>query len=203
MEGGFIFFMMNMMNNLAYARDESAWREELIAGTLVAMAPGTVNHNRVKGNIYRIFSNYLVGRTCEALPDGTAVYLTETDYYIPDVTVVCEPERIQWNGVHGAPDLVVEVLSPRTAKQDRGRKKEIYEASGVPEYWIVTPGEKTVEQYVLEGGRYVLRETYTLFPPRELEAMTETERARIATEFRCSLDDGLVIRLEEVFARVP
>ena len=102
---------------------QEEWRKELIGGQPVAMAPAATNHNRIKMRIASLFDRYLENGPCEVLPDGEAVYLTETDYYYPDVMIVCDPEKVRRNGVHGAPDLVVEVLSPRTAKFDRGRKR--------------------------------------------------------------------------------
>ena len=177
--------------------------EERIDGRLVAMAPAASNHNLIAGNIFGLFWQYLRGKRCTPFGDGTALYLSGTDYYIPDMMVVCDPEKVKWDGVHGAPDLVVEVISPRTVKYDRGRKKDVYESSGVREYWIVSPREKSIEQYLLTDGKFVLSETYTLYPDYELEAMTEKERAQAVTEFQCSLFADLNIRLEDVFARVP
>lgn len=95
-----------MNSNLAY-QDEL--REELIGGKFVAMSPSpTFNHNRVASRIFRIFSNYLEGKQCLAIADGMDLFLTEEDRFIPDMMVVCDRDKIQWNGVHGAPDLVVE-----------------------------------------------------------------------------------------------
>lgn len=190
-----------MESNLAHQAEP--WREELIGGRIVAMAPASINHNRVVVNISRIFGNHLKRRTCEVFSAGAAVYLTEEDDYIPDVMVVCDPEKIRWDGVYGAPDLVAEVLSRGTAKQDRGRKQEIYEKSGVREYWIVNPTDKSVEQYLLEDGCLRLKEVYTVYPEYMLAAMKEAERAAIVTEFQCSLYDDLTISLEDIFYRVP
>ena len=194
-----------MNENLAYKDEpyQEPWREELIAGKLVAMAPARTVHNHVKGNIHGLFWGYLKDKTCQVLPDGEAVFLTETDYYYPDSMIVCDPDKIKWDGVHGAPDLAVEVLSPSTAKFDKGRKKDVYEACGVREYWLVDPANKSVEQYILTGGRFILNEVYTLYPNYMLEAMKPEERAAVVTEFKCSLYDDLIIQLEDVFYRVP
>ena len=72
--------------------------------------------------------------------------------FVPDFMVVCDREKIKADGVHSAPDLVLEVLSPSTAKNDKGYKKSVYESSGVPEYWIVSPKEKSIEVYLLQDG---------------------------------------------------
>ena len=184
-----------MNTNLAYAYD---CREELINGKVVAMSPAASNHNRIAGDIYGIFWSYLRGKKCEPFGDGEAVYLTEVDHFIPDFMVVCDPDKVKSNGVHGAPDLVVEVLSPGTTKNDRGRKMDVYGQCGVREYWIVIPNEKTVEQYIQDNGWLVLHDVYFI-PP---DYTPEKELAEIAKEFQCSLFDDLTIRLEDIFERV-
>lgn len=133
---------------------------------------------------------------------GYDLYLNEKDHFIPDVMIVCDPDKVKKDGVYGAPDLVVEVLSPSTAKRDRGYKKDAYAKAGVKEYWIVSPGDKSIEQYFLQDGQFVLHEIYTIYPDYVLEKMTEEERAAIATEFKCSLYDDLLISLEDIFWRV-
>ena len=189
-----------MNTNLAF--QEEAW-EELLDGRSVAMSPRpSPNHNRVAFNIARIFANYLDGRTCEALADGTDLYLDEENRFIPDMMVVCDPGQIGEDGVHGAPALVVEVLFSSTAKNDRGHKKDAYEKSGVREYWLVEPGSKTVEQYLLEGGKFVLQEVYAVYPEAMLAKMRPEERRAVKEAFQCSLYEDLNIRLEDVFRRV-
>ena len=199
----------DMNGNLAYdascgpePMEREPWREELIGGKWVAMSPARTNHNRIKSNINSLFWNFLKDRTCEVLPDGEAVYLTETDYYYPDVMVVCDPDKIQEDGVYGAPDLVVEVLSPGTVRYDRGRKMKLYAQCGVREYWLVTPSEKVVEQYLPENGVFVLHDSFALHPDWELKRMKPEELAEVRAEFRCSLYDDLTIRLEDIFLNV-
>ncbi len=189
-----------MNTNLAYQED---CRQELINGYPVMMSPQpTTNHNRISYNICNIFQNHLKGRKCEAFIDGMAVYLTEDDHFIPDVTVVCDPNKVKYDAIYGAPDLVVEVLSPSTAKRDRGYKKEVYARCGVKEYWLVSPAEKSIEQYLLKDGELILHDVYTLYPDWLWEKMTDEERAEVPTEFKCSLYDDLLIKLVDVFARV-
>lgn len=189
-----------MNSNLAYAEDSDPRREELLNGKIVMMAPSpNMNHNFIASNIYDIFKEHLRGKKCRVIYDGSDVFLTEEDVFVPDMMVVCDRNKIRWNGVHGAPDLVVEVLSPGTAKRDRGYKKDMYEQCGVKEYWIVTPGDKTVEVYLLEDGRFRLDGAYTLVPEEMLREMKEKDRKEIISQFQCSLFDDLTIRLEEVF----
>ena len=198
------------MANPAYEQDPQATGEswdELIDGSLVAMSPRPMTrHNLTASNIHAIFFNYLKNRRCVPFADGEDLYLTDRDRFIPDGMIVCDPDKIREDGVYGAPDLVVEVLSPSTARYDRSYKKRAYERSGVKEYWIVNPADRTVEQYLLreEDGKrhYVLHDLLSLFPDALLEKMTEEERSAIPTEFRCSLYEDLVIRLEDIFWRV-
>ena len=188
-----------MSDNLAY---QDGLREELIDGELVMMAPASSGHTYVDDNILSIFKNYLKGKICIPFGDGLLVHLTEKDAFVPDVMVVCDRSKIRRNGVYGAPDLVAEVLSPSTAKRDRGYKKTVYERSGVTEYWIVDPSGKSIEVYLLRDGRYELDGLYTLYPAGELAEMTDEEKAVVATQFKCHLYDDLVIRLEDIFSDI-
>ena len=183
------------------ANQEDNW-DELIGGKVVMMAPAALNHVLIGGNIYAIFSNYLREKSCTPVPDGALVYLTDKDHFVPDFSIVCEKSKIHPDGIYGAPDLVVEILSPSTAARDKDYKKSVYERCGVREYWIVSPTEKIIEQYILRGGAFVLHQTYAVYPEWMLNKMKPEERAAVITEFRCSLYDDLTIRLDDIFARV-
>lgn len=186
-----------MNTNLAY---QEYFQEELIDGKVVSMSPAATNHNRISGNIYYLFRTYLKGKLCKPFPDSEIVFLTEKDHFVPDGMIVCDHNKIKADGVHGAPDLVVEVLSPSTMKNDRTHKKDVYEQCGVQEYWIVSPEGKSIEQYLLENGQFVLHEVYAVHPDYELKRMKEEERAALITAFKCSLYDDLLIALDDVFA---
>ena len=185
------------MNEFVY---QDPPNEELINGNVILMSPRpNVNHNRVAFNILRIFDNYLNGKKCVPFGDGYDLYLSEKERYVPDFMVVCDRDKIHSDGVHGAPDLVAEVLSPSTARYDRGHKMRTYARHGVREYWLVSPTDRTVEQYLQENGVLELHDVYLL--PDELTArkMSEKELAENQTSFRCSLYDDLTIELEDVF----
>ena len=138
--------------------------------------------------------NYLKGKPCEAFSDGTDVFLTDEDRVIPDVMIICNKDIIEKDGIHGAPDLVVEVLSPSSAKNDRGYKKDLYERSGVKEYWIVDPNTHSIESYLINDGKYRL---FGLFPASL--PFTEKELAEIKKEIPVSLYSDFTIPLEEIF----
>jgi Uma2 family endonuclease len=187
---------MNIEGNLALKEEPL---EELIDGKLVMMAPPISDHNAIVANLAGIFAPYLRGKKCRYYGDHEGVYLADGHMYIPDGMIVCDRNKIKHTGVYGAPDLVIEVLSPSTARNDRGRKKDLYEQSGVREYWIVNPSDMSIEQYILQDGKFVLRDVYHKYASYELEEMTDEERAAIVTEFRCSLYDDLTIFVDDVF----
>lgn len=190
-----------MDTNLAY-QDE--WKEnlrrELVAGRLVMMSPAATNHVLISRNISYLFTDYLKGKPCTPIPDGVTVYLTDEDRFVPDFMVVCDRDKIKGNGVYGAPDLVVEVLSPSTVKRDRTYKKDIYGKCGVREYWLVEPAGKTVEIYRNTGTELVLQDAYAVYPDWMLPMLTEAERAAVVTQFKCSLFDDLDISLDDIFS---
>lgn len=184
-----------MSDNPAY---QETTRDELLDGKVVLMSPRpTVNHNRVSFHIARIFANWLHGKPCEAFSSGTDVYLGDQDRVIPDVMIVRDKDKMKRNGIYGAPDLVVEVLSPGTEARDRGAKKNLYEKHGVREYWLVEPETKTVEVYLLRGGKFELDDGYRIFPDY-VELSTE-EKVKYKSEARVSLYEGFSIPLEDIF----
>ena len=189
-----------MDTNLAY-QYEDYQRSELVGGKLIMMSPAATNHVLLSGNIYHIFANYLRGKKCTPIADGVTVYLTDEDHFVPDFMVVCDRDKLKGDGVHGAPDLVAEILSPSTAHNDRGRKMQVYAKCGVKEYWIVTPGEKTIEQYLNQDGQFFLNAVYALHSELALKRMNERERAAVVTHFQCTLFDDFDISLEDVFYR--
>ncbi|MCI8414196.1 MAG: Uma2 family endonuclease [Ruminiclostridium sp.] len=184
------------------AYQDEPW-EELINGEVVLMSPRPVyNHNRIAFNIAHIFENYLKGKRCTVIADGMDLYLSDKDRFVPDTMVVCDPDKLQPKGVFGAPDLVVEVLSPKTAKRDKGYKKDVYGKHGVREYWIVDIPNRSVEQYFLQGETLTLHDIHTILDEVEMDRLTEAERAAYSTSFQCSLYDDLTIHLEDVFSRL-
>ncbi len=176
------------------------WKEELIDGKVAAMSPAANNHNVIAGNIFGIFKFYLKGKTCVPYGDNELVYLTPTDKFIPDFMVVCNRDKIKHDGIHGAPDLVAEILSPSTAKNDKGHKKDVYAKSGVLEYWIVNPADKSVEIYLNDGkGNLIFHNIYSIYPDWMLVSMNDAERQELVTHFKCSLFDDLDISLDDIF----
>ena len=188
------------MDNLAYVDPPVT---ERIEGKTYLMSPcPRPSHNVIVTNIVTIFRNYLRGKTCRPFADGMDVYLDNENVYIPDVMIVCDRSKVHHDGLHGAPDLVVEVLSPSTALRDRGPKMAHYAAAGVKEYWIVAPLGKSVEVYLNEGGTFRLDYIYTDYDEKDLSRMDDDERAAIRWEIPVSLYEDLRIDVREVFEDV-
>ena len=78
----------------------------------------------------------------------------------PDLSVICDPSKLDDDGCNGAPDLVVEILSKSTLKKDVNDKFQLYEESGVKEYWIVSPNDQLVDVFILYNGKYILSNKY-------------------------------------------
>ncbi|MEW5782967.1 MAG: Uma2 family endonuclease [Pseudomonadota bacterium] len=141
--------------------DDLRW--ELIDGRAFAMAPApSLRHQDYAGRIYAQALSALRGRPCRVfiapvdvrLPKpGQSVEKTDTVVQ-PDVLAVCDPAKLDEKGVTGAPDWVVEVLSPMTASHDNILKRRVYEEAGVREYWLVHPDDRLVFIYRLIDGAY-------------------------------------------------
>ncbi len=134
---------------------------ELIQGKIYAMSPAPLRwHQDVTGNIYRLIGNYLEISPCKVYIAPFDVRfvkkhtLSDTDVTTvvqPDICVVCDKSKLDRRGCIGAPDLIVEILSPSTAKKDLDEKFHLYEEFGVREYWVVFPKENTVHTYAHNG----------------------------------------------------
>ena len=173
-------------------------RYELINGKEVMLARPLFNHDVIQGNLRGIIYNYLRGKRCKIFGE-VDVYFDENNHYVPDLGIICDRDKIKANGIYGAPDLIVEILSPRTVKSDRGIKKDTYEKYGVKEYWLINPQDKSIEVYHLLDGKYKLDNVYTIMPDYELEDMTEKEKEEYTLKLKVSLYDDLEIDVAEVF----
>ncbi|EXJ14037.1 Uma2 family endonuclease [Imhoffiella purpurea] len=138
-------------------------RFELIEGVAYAMAPTpTRQHQRLVGELFRVIADALEGSGCEVniapfdvrLPEGDEADGDIDTLVQPDISVVCDPAKLDDRGCRGAPDWIVEVLSPATAGHDQVRKLSLYERHGVKEYWLVHPVDRVVIIYRLEAGAY-------------------------------------------------
>jgi len=139
-------------------------RVELIKGKIFKMSPApNFDHQVLAGEIYRELGNFLKKQQCRAFIAPFDVRLPrkskeDEDIYTvlqPDVCVVCDTSKYDRKGCIGAPDIVVEILSPGNNEKELKNKFDIYEESGVKEYWMVSPQDRTFLVNILVNGRYV------------------------------------------------
>lgn len=171
-------------------RDYLSWRfaerVEIILGKIFPMSPAPqTQHQHCLMSLASRFFNHFHG-TCHVFPAPFDVILTHDGDYDkaqtiiqPDITVVCEGSKLKQRGCFGAPDLVVEIISPSTVKRDLHEKMSLYEEFGVREYWIVHPRDRTLVIHSPgQDGRYVPSRMMTsgdivrsrIFPELEIEA---------------------------------
>ena len=129
-------------------------RAELIDGQIFYMAPPTRTHQRIVLSLSRKIADYIDQNsgTCEVNVSPFAVYLNADDkrYLEPDIFVVCDQDKLDEKGCHGAPDWVIEVVSPGSREMDYYIKLALYKESGVRLYWMVDIERKTIVVYDLE-----------------------------------------------------
>lgn len=132
-------------------------RAELIDGRMYMMAPPIRIHQQLVSQFTKVIGNYIDAKhgTCEVYPAPFAVFLNEDDmnYVEPDISVICDKDKLTDKGCNGAPDWVIEITSPSTSRTDYGIKLFKYRSAGVREYWIVNPQKKTVLVYDLEQDK--------------------------------------------------
>lgn len=125
-------------------------RAEVIDGKMYMMAPPTATHQIILNYINNKFYNYISENQgeCQVFIAPFAVHLNETDNYVePDLTVICDKEKYDEKGCHGAPDLVVEIVSASSKRMDYAVKLFKYRTYGVREYWIVDSEKKRIQVY--------------------------------------------------------
>ena len=119
------------------------------------MTPGpSFRHQNVALKIVSRFERFFSGSNCTPFMAPFDVVFDETNLVQPDVFVVCDRNKITDANVTGAPDLIIEILSPSSLLRDKREKMSLYERFGVREYLIVHPVDETVERYLLVDGRY-------------------------------------------------
>jgi Uma2 family endonuclease len=163
------------MSDPAYAYDEERrwtyadykeWelkpgeRFELINGTAYAMAGAGTRHQAISMVLSAKLFNYFEGKICRpfAAPFDVRLFYEDDDsddtVVQPDLVVVCDPEKLGKEGCRGAPDLVIEILSPSNSVIEMHRKLFLYESAGVMEYWVINPEEKVIEVYRQDGEHF-------------------------------------------------
>ncbi len=139
---------------------------ELIKGKIFKMSPApNTFHQRVSFNITLLLGNYFKSHSCNLFVAPFDVRLLDVkkskadkDVYNvvqPDLCVICDNKKIDERGCIGAPDLIIEILSPGNSNKEMRYKFDLYEEAGVKEYWIVNPADKTMLQFVIKNKKYI------------------------------------------------
>lgn len=130
-------------------------RAELIDGQIYDMAPPSPMHQELVMELSATLRDYIKknGGPCKVYPAPFAVFLNEDDrnYVEPDISVICDPSKVDSRGYQGAPDFIIEIVSPSSQRMDYLTKLFKYRTAGVREYWIVNPLQRTVQVYSFEG----------------------------------------------------
>jgi len=170
---------------------------ELIKGRIVKMSPTpSTAHQRTLGNLFRVIANHLITEKCEVFTAPFDVRLPlpadqvkddKIDTVVqPDICVICDPAKLDDRGCKGAPDWIIEVLSPGTVHKDTQEKFALYEHVRVKEYWLVHPNDATVLVYRLnDEGIYELLKKTPFSQKDQIEP---------------SVLPGLTVNLSEVFS---
>lgn len=153
-----------MGNGFTY-KDYVNWPEEerweIIGGEAHSMTPApSIRHQEISLYLSAHLANFFKGGDGKPFHAPTDVVLDEQNIVQPDLLVVCDKNKITDKNIQGAPDLVVEILSPATALKDKREKKALYERFGVREYLIFYPMEELVERFVVADGRYSAAEVF-------------------------------------------
>ncbi len=175
---------------------------EIIGSKKFRIPSMTPAENQIRGHIMFRIGEYLATNEAGYFFGKVKIRFDDENILVPDFVVVLKANEsiIDWRGsIHGVPDMVVEVMSKSTRKRDLTVKKDIYEANGVREYWIIDPYMKAVSVYLLRDGKYFLDDEYILFDEQDLNYMTDEEIAAIKHEVPVATLDGLKVPLKYIF----
>lgn len=129
-------------------------RAELIDGQIYMMSPPNRIHQKLSGELYAAIHSHIRGKggSCEVYAAPFAVILNQDEdtYVEPDISVICDKEKLSDRGCEGAPDMVIEIVSPSSRQMDYSIKNALYSQSGVREYWIVDPAKERTTVYWYE-----------------------------------------------------
>jgi len=176
---------------------------EIIGGKKFMAPVANPIHGSIIGRLYAFLCSYLDAKNAGyVFVDDVDVYLPDGPLFKPDLIVVLEENAdiIDWRkGIYGAPDMLVEVLSKSTRKNDLTIKKDIYERNGVREYWIIDPWRENIDVYLLRNGKYELGGQYENWSDDELLQISEDERAKIEMEIPVDVLDGFKVKIRNIF----
>ena len=144
-----------------YLTWEGPERYQLITGEVFQMASPSVEHQALLREVSYQFITWLKGKPCQVFFAPLDVRLfpeednSDDTVVQPDLLVVCDEKKIGKNSVNGAPDLILEIMSPSNTRRELFLKFQYYLEAGVREYWVIDPDEKKVQVHVYENGHYI------------------------------------------------
>ena len=166
-------------------------RLELIKGKIFKMSPAPARrHQEVSAKLFYYLMDYLKDQSCDIYTAPFDVRFPksqgdENTFTVvqPDICIICDKNKLDDRGCVGAPDMIIEILSPATSAKDATVKFDLYEEQGVKEYWMVSPGENLLDVFLLdENGKY-----------RWMKKYTENDKVKV------NIFDDLYIDMAEVF----
>ena len=166
-------------------------RLELIKGKIFKMSPAPARrHQEVSAKLFYHLMDYLKDQSCDIYTAPFDVRFPksqgdENTFTVvqPDICIICDKNKLDDRGCVGAPDMIIEILSPATSAKDATVKFDLYEEQGVKEYWMVSPGENLLDVFLLdENGKY-----------RWVKKYTENDKVKV------NIFDDLYIDMAEVF----
>jgi len=173
-----------------YLEWEGPQRYQLFNGEAFQMASPSVTHQGILMELSLQFGSWLRGKPCQVFASPLDVRLfpkednSDNTILQPDLLVVCDKNKIVKGSVNGAPDLVIEIISPSNTSRELFLKFQYYLEAGVREYWVIEPEEKKVQVHIYERGRYI--------------SAVYKDSARISV----SVLPGLEIALDDIWARI-
>ena len=178
---------------------------EIIEGVKFMAPSADVWHNNVVGKLTIIIGMYVAtNKLGLVFTDSLDVHFPDGNLFKPDFSFISAANSNvvidnKHKTIHGVPDMVAEVFSRSTMKNDTNIKKDVYERNGVKEYWMIDPWRETVEVYLLREGKFEFGGLYQNWSEDELLRLSEEERAEIELEVPVAVLDGFKVKIKNIF----
>ena len=178
---------------------------EIIGGEKIMAPSANLIHSKIIVRLLIHFENYFFQhQNGYVFADDVDVHFPDGSIYKPDLIVVSKENEniLEWHkAIFGAPDMVVEVLSQSTKRNDETIKKDTYEKFGVKEYWIVNPYMQSIEVYILRDGKYELDSSdYVIYNDEEWRKLNDEQKAASKTVISPAIFPEIKIRLIDIFS---
>ena len=179
---------------------------EVIEGEKVMSPAANIKHGSIVVGLITTIGVYVKNnRLGYVFPDSMDLHLPDGSLFKPDFMFISKdsgaitPKNILGT-VYGVPDMVAEVLSKSTWRNDVTVKKSVYEKNGVKEYWIIDPWKNSVSVYLLRDGKFELDDEYIYYDEIEWRELSEEEKAAVKSKIKLSIFEDCTVKLEDIFA---